>query len=226
MKIYLYGVLLSLSRTCSRARTDAMNCVHVTPWPSSPYWPGTRSAARLLFCFPIKAGLSQINASTTTLTNEKFSHEWSACLFWPEQACHSFAKKRDLLIPVQHRGAMSQDIIILSSSILIGYSNAFQIANFLSSFIPQEPTLTQLEAFPYPTQLTENEHRRISSSQLTQLTGDQLTERQGGGATAITILVVFIIAFATSVLTNLVFISVVTGGAGAGEGQTNKLFWV
>ena len=146
---------------------------------------------------------------------------------------------------------MSQDIILLSFSILIGYSNAFQIANFLSSFIPQEPTLTQLEAFPYPSQLTENEHRRISSSQLTlsdpeafhypsqltenehrrissnqltQLTGDQLTERQGGGATAITILVVFIIAFATSVLTNLIFISVVTGGAGAGEGQTNKLF--
>ena len=120
---------------------------------------------------------------------------------------------------------MSQDIILLSSSILIGYSNAFQIANFLSSFIPQEPTLTQLEAFPYPSQLTENEHRRISSNQLTLSTGDQLTERQGGGATAITILVVFIIAFATSVLTNLIFISVVTGGAGAGEGgHMNLLF--
>ena len=90
---------------------------------------------------------------------------------------------------------MRSDILFLCSlCILTGYGNAFQITDFLSTF----------------SEVTATQRQHIAPSV------DQLTERQDGG-TAATILAVFIIAFGTSVLTNLIFLSTIQAAPTEGD---------
>ena len=96
---------------------------------------------------------------------------------------------------------MRSDILFLCSlCILTGYGNAFQITDFLSTF----------------SEVPATQRQHIAPSV------DQLTERQDGG-TAATILAVFIIAFGTSVLTNLIFLSTIQAAPVEGDIITEKV---
>lgn len=98
---------------------------------------------------------------------------------------------------VQHPDTMRADLILLGSCVLIGFGNTFQITDFLSSPFSHN-NQRQLDAYPDT---------------------DQLTERQDGGSVT-QIFAVFLIAFGTSVLTNLIFLSQIPAASTPTEGIT------
>ena len=93
---------------------------------------------------------------------------------------------------------MRPDLILVGSCVFIGYGDTFQITDFLSSpFSGSHYDQRQLDA-AYPVT-------------------DQLTERQDGGSVT-QIFAVFLIAFGTSVLTNLIFLSQIPAASTPAEG--------
>ena len=97
---------------------------------------------------------------------------------------------------------MRADLILLCSCVLIGYGDTFQITDFLSS--------------PY----SQNNQRQLDAYPDT----DQLAERQDGGSVT-QIFAVFLIAFATSVLTNFIFLSQLPAAPTPAEGNTIVWRW-
>ena len=95
---------------------------------------------------------------------------------------------------------MRADVILLSSCVFIGYGQAFQIANFLSSFTGNTQQRQLPAPYPdpsYPAQLEERQ---------TGFGGDQIAERQSIVVGSITtIFVVFMISLITSIVTNIIF---------------------
>ena len=90
---------------------------------------------------------------------------------------------------------MRPDLILLGSCVLLGHGDTFQITDFLSSSHSQ----------------FRNNQRQLDAAYPDT---DQLAERQDGGSVTQTF-AVFLIAFSTSVITNLLFSSQIAASSPA-----------